>query len=144
VTSLAEAEASREAYSVALDEIEKRALPATVSLKLTQFGSIFQPMRALRTCGIVGTSNRGRHAHRDRHGVDRVHRRTLEIVEKLGSARAVIQAYLYRSEADIARLNSLKIPSACARARTMNRRRWRSQASARGSELFEADESTDG
>jgi proline dehydrogenase len=36
--------------------------------------------------------------------------RTLAVVEKLGSARAVIQAYLYRSEADIERLNANKIP----------------------------------
>src|ERR1035438_1739719 len=34
VTSLKEAEASRDAYLEALNEIEKRALPSTVSLKL--------------------------------------------------------------------------------------------------------------
>src|SRR5580698_7451585 len=36
VTSLAEAESSRDAYLTALDEIAKRDLPATVSIKLTQ------------------------------------------------------------------------------------------------------------
>jgi proline dehydrogenase len=32
------------------------------------------------------------------------------VVEKIGTARAVIQAYLYRSAADVERLNSLTIP----------------------------------
>jgi proline dehydrogenase len=111
VTSLAEAEASRDAYLEALVEIEKRALPATVSLKLTQFGLDFstdaclENVRALATkAGAMGT----------RIEIDMESTaytgRTLDIVEKLGSARAVIQAYLYRSAADIERLNSLNIP----------------------------------
>ena len=41
VTSLPEAEASRDAYLSALDEIAKRGLPSTVSIKLTQFGLDF-------------------------------------------------------------------------------------------------------
>ena len=55
VTSLAEPEASRDAYLTALNEIEKRKLPSTVSLKLTQFGldfsadACFENVRALST-----------------------------------------------------------------------------------------------
>ncbi len=111
VTSLAEAEASRDAYLDALEEIAKRALPCTVSLKLTQFGldlsqeACFENVQALaRRADSLGTRievDMESHEYTDR---------TLEIVEKLGSARAVIQAYLYRSAADIERLNSLRIP----------------------------------
>jgi proline dehydrogenase len=111
VTSLAEAEHSRDAYLAGLDEIGKRGLPATVSVKLTQFGidlseeSCFAYVRALADrAAAVGSRveiDMESTAYTDR---------TLQIVEKIGTARAVIQAYLYRSAADIERLNSLKIP----------------------------------
>jgi proline dehydrogenase len=111
VTSLAEAEASRDAYLTALNEIEKRKLPSTVSLKLTQFGldfstdACFENVRALSTRATAA----GTRIEIDMESAEYTDR-TLQIVEKLGSARAVIQAYLYRSTADIERLNSLKIP----------------------------------
>ncbi len=111
VTSLVEAAASRDAYLEALDQIAARRLPATVSIKLTQFGldlseeACFENVRAL--------SNRaneiGSRVEVDMESTDYTDR-TLQVVEKLGTARAVIQAYLYRSAADIERLNSLKIP----------------------------------
>src|SRR5260370_4742779 len=41
VTSLEEAAGSREAYLIALDQIAARRLPATVSIKITQFGVDF-------------------------------------------------------------------------------------------------------
>ncbi len=41
VTSLEEAARSRDCYLAALAEIEQAALPATVSIKLTQFGLDF-------------------------------------------------------------------------------------------------------
>src|SRR5580698_2954963 len=47
VTSLKEAEASRDAYLTALDEIAKRNLPSTVSVKLTQFGIDLSPEACL-------------------------------------------------------------------------------------------------
>jgi proline dehydrogenase len=111
VTSLAEAEASRDAYLEALGEIHTRGLPATVSIKLTQFGldlsaeACFENVRALAArAGATGTR-----VEIDMESTGYVDR-TLEIVEKIGTARAVIQAYLYRSAADIERLNALKIP----------------------------------
>lgn len=111
VTSLEEAAASRDAYLLALDEIAKRGLPSTVSLKLTQFGldlspeACFENVLALSTRAIAI----GSRLEIDMESTDYTGR-TLEVVEKLGSARAVIQAYLYRSAADIERLNSLRIP----------------------------------
>ena len=111
VTSLAEAESSRDAYLTALDEIAKRKLPSTVSIKLTQFGldlspeACFENVRSL-SARAEATGSRVEVDMESTEYTDR----TLEIVEKLGSARAVIQAYLYRSAADIERLNALKIP----------------------------------
>jgi proline dehydrogenase len=111
VTSLAEAASSRDAYLAALDEIEKRGLPSTVSIKLSQFGLDLSPEACLEN--VQALSNRARAAG-SRVEIDmesaQYTDRTLAIVEKIGTARAVIQAYLYRSAADIEHLNRLKIP----------------------------------
>jgi proline dehydrogenase len=111
VTSLAEAESSRDAYLAALDEVEKRGLPSTVSIKLTQFGLDLSPEACFEN--VQALSNRAA-AIGSRVEIDMESTiytdRTLAVVEKTGSARAVIQAYLYRSAADIERLNALKIP----------------------------------
>jgi proline dehydrogenase len=107
VTSIAEAEASRDAYLQALDEIAKRELPSTVSVKLTQFGLDLSPEACFRN--VLALTERGIRVEVDMESTEYTDR-TLQIVEKLPNARAVIQAYLYRSEADIERLNSLKIP----------------------------------
>jgi proline dehydrogenase len=111
VTSLSEAEASRDAYLAALDEIAKRNLPSTVSIKLTQFGldlssdACFENVHAL-SLRAAATGSRVEIDMESTEYTDR----TLAVVEKIGTARAVIQAYLYRSAADIERLNSLTIP----------------------------------
>lgn len=111
VTSLEEAEASRDAYLGALDEIQKRGLPATVSLKLTQFGLDLSADACFEN--VLALSNRasaiGSRIEIDMESTEYTDR-TLAVVEKIGTARAVIQAYLYRSAADIERLNALKIP----------------------------------
>jgi len=111
VTSLIEAEASRDAYLSALDEIAKRKLPSTISLKLTQFGLDFSPEACLENvlaCATLATSL-GSRIEIDMESTEYTDR-TLAVVETIGTARAVIQAYLHRSAADIERLNSLKIP----------------------------------
>jgi len=111
VTSLAEVEASCESYSAALNEIAKRKLPATVSIKLTQFGLDLSPDACLEQVLALAkrATDSGTRIEIDMESTEYTDR-TLEIVEKVGTARAVIQAYLYRSATDIARLNSLKIP----------------------------------
>jgi proline dehydrogenase len=115
VTSLEEAAASRDAYLAALDQLAARGLQATISLKLTQMGLDFSEdacldnVRALaRKAGEAGTRleiDMESTAYTDR---------TLHIVERVagdcGCVRAVIQAYLFRSAADIERMNRLKIP----------------------------------
>jgi proline dehydrogenase len=111
VSSLAEAAASRESYLAALDAIGERALPATVSIKLTQFGLDFSTDACLENAMALAkrATERGTRIEIDMESTDYTDR-TLEIVEKVGTARAVIQAYLYRSQKDIERLNALKIP----------------------------------
>jgi proline dehydrogenase len=115
VTSLAEAAASRDAYLEALDQIAARGLTSTISLKLTQMGLDFseeaclENVRALvRRAGTASTRieiDMESTAYTDR---------TLRVVEKMadecGCIRAVIQAYLFRSAADIDHLNQLGIP----------------------------------
>jgi len=115
VTSLDEAAASRDAYLEALDQITARGLSATISVKLTQMGLDFsedaclENVRALvRRAKPAGTSieiDMESTAYTDR---------ILKIVERLagecGCIRAVIQAYLFRSAADIERMNQMGIP----------------------------------
>ncbi len=111
VTSLAEAEASRDAYLSALDEIAKRLLPSTVSIKLSQFGLDLSPDACFENVQVLSSRAvaTGTRIEIDMEGTEYTDR-TLAVVEKIGTARAVIQAYLYRSAADIDRLNSLTIP----------------------------------
>jgi proline dehydrogenase len=115
VTSLDEAAASRNAYLEALDQIGARKLPSTISLKLTQMGldlseqACIENVRAL----IARAKQAGTRIEIDMESTAYTER-TLKVVEQLadecGCIRAVIQAYLFRSEADIDRLNLLGIP----------------------------------
>lgn len=116
VSSLEDAAASTNSYLEALAEIERAALPATVSIKLTQLGLDFseQACRAnIRTlverARVMGTRvevDMESSAYTDR---------TLRLVTELhsnfaGHVRAVIQAYLYRSEADVRMLSARGVP----------------------------------
>ena len=96
--------------------IRASRLPATVSVKLTQLGLDFSS-EACRD--NVSQLVKQAAAMKTRVEIDMESSeytdRTLDIICALferfpGSVRAVIQAYLYRSEADIRRLNTLGIP----------------------------------
>ena len=115
VTSLAEAEGSRDFYLAALDRIAGLGLQATISIKLTQLGlnfsdeqcraSVEQLVRRARATGSMVEVDMESSEYVDR---------TLSLVEDMharhGSVRAVIQAYLYRSASDIDRLCRQSIP----------------------------------
>lgn len=115
VTSLEEAAASRDAYLEILARIHASGLPSTVSIKLTQFGLDFSPEACYdnvrqvvcraRTAGTTIEIDMESSAYTDR---------TLDIVTRLhgdvGGVRAVIQAYLRRTAADIDRLCELRVP----------------------------------
>jgi proline dehydrogenase len=116
VQSLSEGSRSRDCYLTALDEIEHAALPATVSIKLTQFGLDFSEDGCREN--VMTLASRAKEI-RSRVEVDMESSeytdRTLRIVHDIqdrfeGCVRAVIQAYLYRSEEDIVRLSADRIP----------------------------------
>jgi proline dehydrogenase len=116
VTSLAEAARSRDSYLAALEEIQKAELPATVSIKLTQFGLDFSREACWENVSALVKSAK---QIESRVEVDMESSeytdRTLEMAVRLqdefkGHVRAVIQAYLYRSEADIRTLSAREIP----------------------------------
>jgi len=116
VTSLDAAAHSRDCYLAALAEIERANLPATVSIKLTQFGLDFSETGCLNN--VVSLVQRAA-AMNGRVEIDMESSeytdRTLGVVTQLQqrfpkSVRAVIQAYLFRSEADIRMLSERRIP----------------------------------
>jgi proline dehydrogenase len=115
VGSIEEAERSRDAYLMALDQIARRNLQATVSIKLTQLGLDFsEPAgRAAVECLVARAKSIGRMVEVDMES-SQYAERTLALVSELhakyGSVRAVIQAYLYRSEGDIENLCRQSIP----------------------------------
>jgi proline dehydrogenase len=115
VRSLDEAAQSREAYLAALGEIARLNLEATVSVKLTQLGLDFSEQACLANveCLVARAKSVGRMVEVDMESSGYVDR-TLTLVShlhaKYGSVRAVIQAYLYRSESDLRNLCQRSIP----------------------------------
>ncbi len=116
VSSLEDAQHSKNSYLAAQQEIEKANLPATVSIKLTQFGLDLSEPACLTN--VTALLDRAR-AMNSRVEIDMESTaytdRTLAIVTALqeshpGNVRAVIQAYLFRSEADIKMLSARNIP----------------------------------
>ena len=110
VTSAEEAAASRRSMEDALAEIEKSGLAATISIKLTQFGLDLSDELCLHNVeGLAETARRiGSRVEIDMESSEYTDR-TLAIVETLhsrfGCIRAVLQAYLYRTAEDVARLS---------------------------------------
>lgn len=115
VSSLKEAEGSLDYYLKALRGIADTKLQATVSVKLTQLGLDYSVDACLSNVGsLVSLANSiGTIVEIDMESSQYVDR-TLQIVKRLHASganiRAVIQAYLHRSEADIRELNRLRVP----------------------------------
>lgn len=116
VTTLEEADRSKESYLEALAEIGRLSLPSTISVKLTQVGLGLSTESCLRNVSVLVERARclGTRVEIDMESSEFTER-TVQIVCRLqerypGSVRAVIQAYLHRSEADIKLLSGMKIP----------------------------------
>ena len=115
VTSLAEAECSRNSYLAVLDQIAKLGLKATLSIKLTQLGLNFSEEQCRTHVERLVESARSiaSAVEVDMESSEYVDR-TLNLVSDMharyGSVRAVIQAYLYRSKSDIEYLCRQSIP----------------------------------
>src|SRR5437870_6594655 len=106
VTSLAEAEASRDAYLRALSEIQAAGIDGNVSLKLTQFGMDLSAdacranvEQVARRAVDLGSFVRVDMESSDY--TDRTLRLVCDLHAQYGAVGTVIQAYLYRSEADV-------------------------------------------
>jgi proline dehydrogenase len=110
-----EAAASFAAMHDALDRLASAGFPATISIKLTQMGLDLSEnlclgfVRRLAECAAPI----GSRVEIDMESTQYTDA-TLRIVEavhaEFGCVRSVLQAYLYRTEADIRRLNQLRIP----------------------------------
>jgi len=115
VTNLAEAEASLAEYLAAWEGIKKAGLSADTSLKLTQFGLDLSTEVCIRLVSRLAEAARsaGRRIEIDMESSAYTDR-TLGVVEavhgQFGNVRAVVQAYLYRSEKDVERLCHLGVP----------------------------------
>jgi proline dehydrogenase len=115
VTSPAEAAASRDACLTALDRIAERKLPGTVSIKLTQFGlDLGEDVCLANVRALVAKANAtASRVEIDMEGsayTDRTLAVATRMASEAGTVRAVVQAYLRRSAADIDRLNRDGVP----------------------------------
>jgi proline dehydrogenase len=112
VTSAAEAHRAADVYHHLLDSIAERGLDANISVKLTQMGLEQSPDLAESIA-----ANLAQHARATRNFVridmedSRLTQTTLDIVRRVharaglrGAVGVVIQAYLYRSQADVEQL----------------------------------------
>jgi proline dehydrogenase len=114
ITSLEEADQSAAAYLQALDQIATRGLPATVSLKATHFGMDVSETACYENVLRVAARAReiGSRVEIDMESTAYTER-TLALVtavaREVGDIRIAIQAYLFRTPADIERLNQLGI-----------------------------------
>ncbi len=115
VTSVQEAEASRDAYLEVLDRIAASSLRATISIKPTQFGMDL-PERTCRA-NITALAERARHlgtrveVDMESHEyVDRTLCLAVDMQHRYNCVRAVIQSYLYRSEKDVDALCAARVP----------------------------------
>ncbi len=106
ITSLAAAAAFRDDYLHTLTEISSRSMQANVSLKLTQFGLDFSETACRHNVAqlVRRAADLGNFVRVDMESSEYTER-TLALVRDLhaefGAVGAVIQAYLYRSRADI-------------------------------------------
>jgi proline dehydrogenase len=110
VTSLDEANQSAQAYLLALDQIALRGLPATVSLKATQFGMDVSETACFDNVLRVAARARsiGSRVEIDMESsayTERTIALVTGVAREVGDIRCAIQAYLFRSEADIDHMN---------------------------------------
>ena len=115
VTSREEAVKTSDTYIGILERVAALQVGATISIKLTQFGLGISKEIALENVNplVSRAKELGTHVEIDMESSEYTGR-TLEIVSQMharhSSVRAVIQAYLRRSEADIERLCAERVP----------------------------------
>jgi proline dehydrogenase len=115
VSSIEEGARTRDAYLEALRQISDLRLNSTVSLKLTHFGLDYSEEKCREYVAdvVAEAARRGNSVEVDMESlnyVDATLRTVTELHERHGCVRAVIQAYLRRSEDDIRMLAARGIP----------------------------------
>ena len=115
VSTTTEASEARDAYLSALTRVDEARLDATVSMKVTSIGLDLSEELCLANTETLARKARETGSTIECDMEDSSYtERNLRIVRQThnngGSVRAVIQAYLYRSEADIEDLSRLGIP----------------------------------
>lgn len=110
-----EAKSASKAAEKALLNLSEMSIGGTIAIKLTQFGLDLSVEECVANIEpLVKLAKRyGTRVEVDMESTAYTER-TLQIVERMqqrhGCVRAVIQAYLHRSEQDVRNLNSLRIP----------------------------------
>ncbi|HEV8651295.1 MAG TPA: proline dehydrogenase family protein [Actinomycetes bacterium] len=113
--SEAQARESTAAYLAALDRIQEQGLDANISVKLTAMGLDIRPELALEEASRVAARGKevGAMVGVDMEAHDYVER-TLDTVRQLAESYdqigVCVQAYLYRTRDDLARLNRWGVP----------------------------------
>jgi proline dehydrogenase len=115
VKTAAEAEAARDAYLQALKRICAEQLPATISAKLTSLGlDLSEDLCRANAAAMVdlarANGTRVEFDMEDSSYTDRTLAIIHDLHSRFGSVRAVVQAYLYRTEADVEELCRRGIP----------------------------------
>ena len=115
VTAIEEAATAAEAAIQALEQIARQQLQATISVKLTQLGlGLPEEICRHNLIRLMKTASHSRITVEIDMESSEYTDRTLACVramhEEFGFVRAVIQAYLYRSEADIRALSDQGVP----------------------------------
>lgn len=115
VSTQHEAKSASDSALMALARLQELGIGGTIAIKLTQFGldlSIDECIDNIEPL-VVQAKQSGTRVEVDMESTAYTER-TFRIVESMhakhGSVRAVIQAYLHRSEEDIRHLNSLGVP----------------------------------
>jgi proline dehydrogenase len=115
VRTLEEANNSRDAYLLALNRISSESLASTISMKVTALGLDVSEDACWSNTDALARRARETSSHvemdmEDASYTERNLRLVYEMHERHSSVRAVIQAYLYRSEADIKTLCDRGVP----------------------------------
>lgn len=115
ITSLEQADGPVQEYLTALDQIAARGLLASVSLKLTQFGLDLSDEACIGNVRklLAKAKDTGGRVEIDMEASPYTAKTiaiATQLAEEFGHLRCVIQAYLYRSEADILHMNQHQIP----------------------------------
>jgi proline dehydrogenase len=115
VTTLEQARASCDVYIKVLDEIGARQLPSTIAIKLSQFGIDLSEEACLENVRRLEAKSKtvGSRVEIDMESsayTGRTLALALQAGQECGCVRVAVQAYLYRSAADIDKLNAAGVP----------------------------------